>query len=168
MRWNKHAKDTVVAWKSYLFSESDLKVWAKQYNIHLKTEEVLVTRNFLARKTEVGCGLGGRLSVHNLWDSEMFQTLKATIQVGLKVPVSGCSHERSFSALRRLHTWLRQTMAQKRLHSLAVVSIEKEALRHPSHNTVTDFPPLKTDFDPATKQVTSCCKWLAVAEEYIC
>ncbi|XP_065805213.1 zinc finger MYM-type protein 1-like [Labrus bergylta] len=68
----------------------------------------------------------------------------ATIQVALTVPVSSCSCERSFSALRRLHSWLRQTMGQKRLHSLAVMSIEKDTLQHTSHNRVIDrFATLK-------------------------
>ena len=84
------------------FSQADLKELAKHYKIDLKTEEVQVARNFLARKTEAGCGTGDMLSVHNLLDSEMFPTLKATIQVALTVPVSSCSCERSFSALRRL------------------------------------------------------------------
>uniref|UniRef100_A0A3Q4GS89 HAT C-terminal dimerisation domain-containing protein n=1 Tax=Neolamprologus brichardi TaxID=32507 RepID=A0A3Q4GS89_NEOBR len=84
------------------------------------------------------------LSVYNLLDSDMFLSLKATIQVALTVPVSSCSCERSFSALRRLHSWLRQTMGQKRLHSLAVMSIEKDTLQHLSHNRVIDrFATLK-------------------------
>ena len=100
--------------------------------------------NFLARKTEAGCSPEDILSVHNLLDSDMFPSLKATIQVALTVPVSSCSCERSFSPLRRLHSWLRQTMGQKRLHSLAVMSIEKAALQHLSHNRVIDrFATLK-------------------------
>uniref|UniRef100_A0A3B5AB25 HAT C-terminal dimerisation domain-containing protein n=1 Tax=Stegastes partitus TaxID=144197 RepID=A0A3B5AB25_9TELE len=97
-------------------SESHLDELAKHYSIDLKTEEVLVARNFLARKTEAGCSPKDMLTVHNLLDSDMFPSLKAIIQVALTVPVSRCSCERSFSALRRLHSWLRQTMGQKRLH----------------------------------------------------
>ncbi|CAK6975896.1 zinc finger MYM-type 1-like [Scomber scombrus] len=116
-------------------SESHLNELAKHYSIDLKTEEVLVARNFLARKTEAGCSPKDMLTVHNLLDSDMFPSLKATIQVSLTVPVSSCSCERSFSALRRLHSRLRQTMGQKRLHSLAVMSVEKEALQHLNHNS---------------------------------
>lgn len=58
------------------------------------------------------------------------QTLKATIQAAMTIPVSSCSCERSFSALRRLHTWLRRTMEQKRLHHLAVMSVESEVLEN--------------------------------------
>uniref|UniRef100_A0A3P8QGE1 HAT C-terminal dimerisation domain-containing protein n=1 Tax=Astatotilapia calliptera TaxID=8154 RepID=A0A3P8QGE1_ASTCA len=110
-------------------SEPHLNELAKHYRLDLKKEEVLVARNFLTRKTEAGCPPKNMLSVYNLLDSDMFPSLKATIQVALTVPVSSCSCERSFSALRRLHSWLRQTMGQKRLHSLAVMSIEKDTLQ---------------------------------------
>lgn len=36
-------------------SESQLNELAKHYSFDLKTEEVLVARNFLAQKTEAGC-----------------------------------------------------------------------------------------------------------------
>ena len=126
-------------------SEPHLNELAKHYRVDLKTEEVLVARNFLARKTEPGCPPKDMLSVHNLLDSDMFPSLKATIQVALTVSVSSCSCERLFSsALRRLHSWLRQTMGQKRLHSLAAMSIEKDTLQHLSHNKVIDrFATLK-------------------------
>ena len=75
-----------------------------------------MARNFLARKTEAGCPPRDMIAVHNLLDSDMFPSLKAINQVGFTVPVSSCSCERSFSALRRLHSWLRKTMGQTRLH----------------------------------------------------
>lgn len=41
----------------------------------------------------------------------VFPSLKAVFQVALTIPVSSC--ERSFSAWRRLPTWLRSTMGQR-------------------------------------------------------
>lgn len=41
------------------------------------------------------------------------------------IPATSCTSERSFSALRRLKTYLRSTMGQSRLNSLAVISIER-------------------------------------------
>lgn len=43
-------------------------------------------------------------------------------------PVSSCAAERSFSALRRLKTWLCTTMTQKRLNALAVCEAHQELL----------------------------------------
>ena len=41
------------------------------------------------------------------------------------IPATSCSAERSFSGLRRLKTYLRSTMGQNRLNSLAIVCIER-------------------------------------------
>ena len=40
------------------------------------------------------------------------------------IPATSCSSERSFSSLRRLKTYLRNTMGQERLSNLAIMSIE--------------------------------------------
>uniref|UniRef100_A0A673AFJ9 C1q domain-containing protein n=1 Tax=Sphaeramia orbicularis TaxID=375764 RepID=A0A673AFJ9_9TELE len=68
------------------------------------------------------------LTVYNLLDSELFPSLTAVLQVALTVAVSSCSSERSFSAMRWLHTWLRRTMGQSRLQHLNGMSVEKEML----------------------------------------
>ena len=41
------------------------------------------------------------------------------------IPATSCSAERSFSALRRLKTYLRSTMGQKRLNSIALINVER-------------------------------------------
>lgn len=117
-------------------SESKFYELTKHYSIDQEKEEVLMTRNILAQKTEAGCSPKDILPVHNLLDSDMFPSLKATIQVALTVPVSRCLCERSFSALRQLLSWLCQTVGQKRFHSLAVMWIEKGELQHLSPNLV--------------------------------
>lgn len=54
-------------------SESHLDELARHYGIDLKTEEVLVARNYLARKTEAGCPpQDTMLAVHNLLHPDMF------------------------------------------------------------------------------------------------
>ena len=63
-----------------------------------------------------------------LLDADMLPLLTATIQAALTIPVSSCSCERSFSAVRRVHTWLRSTMEHMRLNHLAVMTFEKEVL----------------------------------------
>jgi len=44
----------------------------------------------------------------------------------LVVPVSSATAERSFSALRRLKTFLRATISQHRLNHLAVLHVHKD------------------------------------------
>lgn len=48
------------------------------------------------------------------------------IKIMLTVPVSSCTAERSFSALRRLKTFLRSTMTQTRLNDVALLNIHKK------------------------------------------
>ncbi|KAL7406954.1 hypothetical protein ABVT39_000691 [Epinephelus coioides] len=116
---------------------------AVHYHIEPKSEEVMVAKNFLKRKSEAGA-IQDMLTMYSLLDYEMFPSLKAVIQVALTIPVSSCSCERSFSALRRLHTWLRRTMGQSRLQHLAVMSVEKEMLERVKHQKVIDrFATLK-------------------------
>ena len=45
------------------------------------------------------------------------------------LPVTVAEAERSFSKLKLIKTYLRSTIAQERLDSLAIISIENEAAR---------------------------------------
>lgn len=123
----------------HFLSEPHLTALALHYHIELKSEEVIVAKNFLKRKSEAGT-VQDMLAVYKLLDAEMFPSLKAVMQVALTIPVSSCTCERSFSALRRL----RRTTGQSRLQHLAVMSIEKELLEKIEHQRVIDrFATLK-------------------------
>jgi len=52
---------------------------------------------------------------------QLLQETIKIIQLLLVVPATASSAERSFSSLRRLKTWLRKTMTQKRLTHLALL-----------------------------------------------
>ena len=55
-----------------------------------------------------------------------FPLLTKLLQIALTIVVSTAHCERSFSALKRIKTYLRSTMTEQRLIDLAVVSIERE------------------------------------------
>lgn len=55
-----------------------------------------------------------------------FPLLVKLIQIALTIAVSTAHCERSFSVLKRIKSYLRSTMTQKRLVNLALLSIEKE------------------------------------------
>ena len=57
-----------------------------------------------------------------------YSEVEKLVRLLLVSPASSAEAERSFSALRRLKTWLRSTMTQKRLNSLAVCHIHQEIL----------------------------------------
>ena len=118
-------------------SEDSLKNLARHYKIELRSEEVLVATTFFRRKMETQT-IPDTASVFQMLDADMFPSLRAVVQAALTIPVSSCSCERSFSALRCLHTWLRSTMGQERLNDLAVMMIERENVSVISRDSVID------------------------------
>lgn len=58
----------------------------------------------------------------------LFNEVESLVRLLLVVPVSSAEAERSFSALRRLKTWLRSTMTQVRLNNAAVCHVHQDIL----------------------------------------
>ena len=56
----------------------------------------------------------------------LFGQVEVLLRLLLVVPGTSCEAERSFSALRRLKTWLRSTMTQRRLNSTAVCHVHQK------------------------------------------
>jgi len=56
---------------------------------------------------------------------QLFCEVEKVLRLLLVLPVSSCEAERSFSALRRLKTYLRSTMTRKRLNSVAVLHVHQ-------------------------------------------
>jgi hypothetical protein len=59
---------------------------------------------------------------------DLFRETIKVVQLILVVPATAASAERSFSSLRRIKTWLRRTMTQKRVTHLAVLHCHQERL----------------------------------------
>ena len=69
-----------------------------------------------------------------------FPTLLKAIQIALTICISTAQCERSFSALKRIKTYLRSTMTEQRFTDLAILSIEKELTSELSLDAVvTEF-----------------------------
>jgi hypothetical protein len=58
----------------------------------------------------------------------LFPAVQQLIRLMLICPVTSCSAETSFSALRRLKTWLRSTMTEHRLNSVILCHTNKQML----------------------------------------
>uniref|UniRef100_A0A1X7U5C6 HAT C-terminal dimerisation domain-containing protein n=1 Tax=Amphimedon queenslandica TaxID=400682 RepID=A0A1X7U5C6_AMPQE len=88
----------------------------------LNTECTLATRTFSTKELE------SVTSVYtNLLELEAaFPTLKKLFQIALTLVVSKAHCERSFSALRRIKTYLRTTMTHARLADISLISIESD------------------------------------------
>ena len=68
------------------------------------------------------------------------------------IPISSCTAERSFSALKRVKTRLRSTMVQERLEGLLLLSVERETLLTLTKESIID----SLHVYPLTSQVRCC------------
>ena len=59
-------------------------------------------------------------------DSKVFPAIHSMLRILGTLPMTSCTVERSASTLRRIKTWLRSTMAEKRLNSLALMHVHKD------------------------------------------
>lgn len=60
-----------------------------------------------------------------------FPNLYKLLQCALVIPVSSATCERSFSAMRRIKTWLRTSMLQNRFDNVSIICIEKDIKVNP-------------------------------------
>ena len=58
----------------------------------------------------------------------LFPQVQTLLKLLLVCPVTTCECERSFSALRRLKTWLRNTMSQQRLNHTSMGNVHRNLL----------------------------------------
>lgn len=64
--------------------------------------------------------------VYTSCDRDIYPGCNTLIKILLSLPVSVSSSERSFSALRRLKTWLRNRISEQRMLGLALLHVHKE------------------------------------------
>ena len=93
-----------------------------------------------------------------------FPLLTKLLQIALTIVVSTAHCERSFSALKRIKTYLRSTMTEQRLIDLAVLSIERELSKQISlDQVVNDFA--STDKNRRILLVNITCNYYSVSYE---
>ena len=57
---------------------------------------------------------------------QMFLEVHKHLRLYLTIPITSSTSERSFSALRRLYTYLRSTMTEKRLNNCFLLHVHKD------------------------------------------
>ena len=62
----------------------------------------------------------------NVTNEELYPSIRTVLLILYTMPASTATTERSFSALRRLKTYLRTTMLHDRLTSLAVLNVHRD------------------------------------------
>jgi hypothetical protein len=61
----------------------------------------------------------------NFCDAHIFPSIFTTIKIAACIPVTIVSVERSFSTLKRLKTYLRNTVGEERLNGLALMNVHR-------------------------------------------
>lgn len=64
-------------------------------------------------------------------DKQLFPNIHTLLRIIATIPITNASGERSFSTLKRLKTYLRSTMSEERLCSLALINVHKDLEIHP-------------------------------------
>lgn len=112
--------------KSFL-SISALQPIADMYNLtgrHTLESELQVAQRLFIDKEMFTKTNDVFLRLHSLQDA--FPVLYNLVKIAMTIAVSTASCERSFSALKRIKTYLRSTMGDQRLSDLGIISIERE------------------------------------------
>jgi len=74
----------------------------------------------------------------NIANESVLPNLRKMLKVALILPVTTATCERSFSAMRRIKTWLRSRMEQNRFDNLAILNIEKDLLKNLNKEKILD------------------------------
>lgn len=74
----------------------------------------------------------------NTITKQVFPNLYIFLQVALTLPISSATCERSFSAMRRIKTWVRTSMVQDRFSNLAILHIEKDITKIINNVSILD------------------------------
>ena len=67
---------------------------------------------------------------------DIYPYVNIAIRMYLCYPVSNCSSERSFSALKRIKSYLRSRMTDERLNSIAIINIESDITKNLEYDDI--------------------------------
>ena len=109
-----------------------MEAYPLPYKSKLKTELALIYSNDEFRSCSGAVALYQLFMGNNLQDT--FSETVALLKILITTPMTTAESERCFSTLKRIKTFLRNTMSQDRLNALAMLSVEKKLVK-----TIPDF-----------------------------
>lgn len=104
-----------------------LKPLADAY--HLDDDRMLQSQVEICLMSLQGEGIAKPADISSLLQflsPAFFPTLRKVLQLALTAPIANVSAERSFSCMRRIRTYVRSTMTEKRLSAIANLAIEAD------------------------------------------
>ena len=120
-----------------LLEPNSILSFAESYGIELETLSIECT---LAKRTLIGKNMDSIADAYSELSSfrTAFPLLIKVLQIALTTAVTTAHCERSFSALKRIKSYLRSTMTEQCLVDLSVLSIEQELSKKISLDEVID------------------------------
>jgi hypothetical protein len=109
-------------------SDETIQTVTNFYNIDedlLKSEKDIFTNFSTESEIEFSNAVSVVEYMHRNKLDVMLPTYSRVAKTLATIPATSCTSERSFSALRRMKTYIRNTMGQSRLHWLAIMNIER-------------------------------------------
>jgi len=70
---------------------------------------------------------------------QVFPNFCKMLQLALTLPISSATCERSFSAMRKIKTWLRTSIQQQKFNELSILYIEKDKTKLLSNDTILNI-----------------------------
>lgn len=77
--------------------------------------------------------------------SETYKHFGTLLKIALVLPSNSATCERSFSAMRRIHNWLRCTMGEERMNNLMILHSESDVVRNLELESLVDAYSLKKE-----------------------
>ena len=103
--------------------EAELKLWYEQFKGKEPSELPDTPLTSLKYAHSMAFPTIRKILAHSM----VFPTIRKILVHIMVLPVTTCEAEQSFSALRRIKTYLRSTMSQERLSRLALLNIHDSA-----------------------------------------
>ena len=110
-------------------SDKSFEVVAEFYKVDKELLEVEQSmyqnsvNNDISSRAKTAAGIVERMFQDGLCD--LLPVLYEVATILASIPATSCSAERSFNGLRRIKSYLRSTMGQKILYSVALINIER-------------------------------------------
>ena len=100
--------------------------YREDLDVDLLIVESVVLKAML-KDSEIKCfrDVYKKVKVYSNCERNLIPNMVKLIELLLVNPATSCTPERSFSAARRMKTWLRSTMTNKRFNSLSILNIHK-------------------------------------------
>lgn len=121
-------------------TDEELKLVKEQYEADLPSPELLASELVRWRihlSNHAQTLTKSITAVLDMCDIDIFPNVNTLLRLAATLPVTTCECERSFSTLRRLNTYLRNSQTSERLDSLALINIHCE--NQPDTDKVIDL-----------------------------